>query len=115
MAAAIPERRVAEMHPDFDLIEPDDAVYAEYSANFVTYNAEAAGATAESFSLVHRKDDRIVAGGRGSVFLGALEVRGLWVDAALRGTGIGSRLLREIEADSPSGIFFTARAHRTGL
>ncbi len=24
-------------------------------------------------------------------------------------------LLREIEADSPSGIFFTARAHRTGL
>ena len=23
--------------------------------------------------------------------------------------------LREIDADSPSGIFFTARAHRTGL
>ena len=24
-------------------------------------------------------------------------------------------LLSEIDADSPSGIFFTARAHRTGL
>lgn len=23
--------------------------------------------------------------------------------------------LREIDAESPSGIFFTARAHRTGL
>ncbi len=88
------------MHPEFDLIEPDDAVYAEYSANFVTYNAEAAGAAAKSFSLVHRVDDQIVAGGRGYVFLGALEVRGLWVDAVLRGSGIGSRLLRGIEAEA---------------
>ncbi len=49
---------------------------------------------------MHRKDGKIIAGGRGYVFLGALEVRGLWIDAALRGTGIGSRHLRGIEDEA---------------
>ncbi len=73
----------------FDPIEPDDAVYADYSANFSAYNAAQSGWSVETFSLVWRKGDHIAAGGRGHVYLGALELSGLWVDQADRGAGLG--------------------------
>jgi GNAT superfamily N-acetyltransferase len=61
---------------------------------FADYNAGKSGGRAQSFSLVKREDGRIVAGGRGRVFLGALEVRGLWIDEAFRGCGLGRALFR---------------------
>ncbi|MEM9715465.1 MAG: GNAT family N-acetyltransferase [Pseudomonadota bacterium] len=82
-----------------ELVEPDSAVYADYSARFEAYNAHHAGWTTQSFSYVHREGERIVAGGRGHVYLGILEIRGLWVDDDLRGTGLGSKLLKAIEAE----------------
>jgi len=84
----------------FDLVEPDDAVYADYSANFSAYNAAQSGWSVETFSLVWRKGDHIAAGGRGLVYLGALELRGLWVDQADRGAGLGGRLLAAIEDEA---------------
>lgn len=86
----------------FECVDPDDEVYAEYSARFDAYNREGSGSDFKTFSMVLRQDTSIVAGGRGNLFLGALEVRGLWVDAELRGTGIGSELLRAIEQEARS-------------
>lgn len=86
----------------FDLIEPDDTVYADYAARFAAYNQAASGGTVQTYSIVLRQDDTIVAGGRGHVFLGALEVRGLWIDAHLRRHGLGRRLLRRIEDEARS-------------
>ena len=84
----------------FEIVAPDDEVYADYAARFGDYNRQAAGWTVETFSVVLRPGDMIVAGGRGHVYLGALEVRGLWVDEALRGEGIGARLLDAIEDEA---------------
>jgi len=87
------------MDPAFELIEPDDAVYAEVSGRFGAYNAERSGWTVQTFSVVRREGEAIVAGGRGQVYLGALEVRGLWVDEDRRGSGLGAALLAQIEAE----------------
>lgn len=84
----------------FECVEPDGDAYADYSARFGKYNQDGSGWAVQTFSLVLREDDRITAGGRGNVYLGALEVRGLWVDYILRGEGIGSELLRAIEQES---------------
>jgi GNAT superfamily N-acetyltransferase len=85
---------------DLERVEPDDDVYAEYSAHFEDYNRRASGWHVQTFSFVQREKDRIVAGCRGHVYLGALEIRGLWVAEALRGTGIGSNVLRAIEDEA---------------
>ena len=86
--------------PDFDLIEPDEAVYAELSGRFAAYNASKSTYDFKSFTLVRRDGDRIVAGGRGIINMGALEVRGLWIDENLRGTGIGRQLMQAIESEA---------------
>ena len=85
---------------DLDLIDDDEAVYAEYSANFAAYNARFSTWAPETFSVIHRNGSTIVAGGRGILNMGALEVRGLWVDDALRGQGYGRRILAAIEAEA---------------
>ena len=87
---------------EFECVEPDTQEYAEYAARFDDYNRDQSGWRVETYSFVLRDRERIVAGGRGHVYLGALEIRGLWVDSALRGEGIGSRLLRAIEQEARS-------------
>lgn len=84
----------------FECVDRDDDVYADYSARFDAYNRDGSGSCFKTFSVVLKRDDHIIAGGRGNLFLGALEVRGLWVDADLRGTGIGSELLEVIEGEA---------------
>ena len=88
------------IRPEFQCVEPDDAEYADYAARFGTYNSDAGGWQVQTFSMILRRDGAIVAGGRGHIYLGALEVRGLWVDAPLRGTGIGAALLGAIEDEA---------------
>jgi N-acetylglutamate synthase-like GNAT family acetyltransferase len=85
---------------DFELVEPDDREYAEYSAHFGDFNKLASGWHVQTYSIVRRDQQRIVAGCRGHVYLGALEVRGLWVDEALRGSGIGTELLHAMEQEA---------------
>lgn len=84
----------------FECVEPDADTYADYASRFGEYNKEESGWDVQTFSLVLRDGARISAGGRGHVYLGALEVRGLWVDDDLRGTGIGSDLLKAIEQEA---------------
>ncbi len=83
-----------------ELVESDDLVYAEYSANFSKYNAANSTWNWRSYSCVVRRDGKIAAGGRGIINMGALEVRGLWVDEALRGQGVGRDLLIAIEHEA---------------
>lgn len=85
---------------NFQLVEPDDETYAELSGRFDAYNAGHSSWNFKSYSFVMREGGRIVAGGRGIVNMGALEVRGLWVDEGLRGRGVGMRLLDAIEAEA---------------
>lgn len=84
----------------FECVEPDDTAYADYSARFGKYNQDGSGWQVQTFSIVLRDANRITAGGRGHVYLGALEIRGLWVDDHLRGNGIGSDLLLAIEQEA---------------
>lgn len=84
----------------FEHVEPDEDCYAEYSANFPVYNSAHSSWRWTAFSKILRHDDKIVAGGRGIINMGALEVRGLWVDDQLRGTGMGSNLLHAIEQEA---------------
>lgn len=84
----------------FECVEPDAYTYADYASRFSDYNTVASGWDVQTFSLVLRDGARISAGGRGHVYLGALEVRGLWVDDDLRGTGSGSDLLKAIEQEA---------------
>ena len=83
----------------FRMEEPDEAVYADYSSRFSSYNERSSGWRIQTFSFVSHDGDRISAGGRGHVYLGALEIRGLWVDEELRGQGIGTELLIRIEKE----------------
>ena len=88
------------MSAGFELIEPDDAVYADLSGRFADFNASQSTYDWRSFSIIQRDGDRIVAGGRGIINMGALEIRGLWVDNALRGQGIGAALMKTIEVEA---------------
>jgi GNAT superfamily N-acetyltransferase len=91
---------MSDIATEFECVEPDDEAYADYSGRFGQYNKEGSGWLIQTFSMVLRDNGRIVAGGRGHVYLGALELRGLWVDEALRGLGIGSNLLKAIEQEA---------------
>ena len=93
------ETTVTKKTVRFEIVEPDDAVYADYSSNFSSYNERQSGWEIQTFSIVSHEGDRISAGGRGHVYLGALELRGLWVDEELRGQGIGTVLLARIEKE----------------
>ena len=88
------------MATDIEIVEPDDLAYAAFSANFTDYNAAHSTWNAQSFSCVIRDGSRIVAGGRGIVNMGALEIRGIWLDPGLRGLGVGARLLAAIEDEA---------------
>jgi GNAT superfamily N-acetyltransferase len=74
--------------------------YEEYSSRFESFNREKSGWSVETFSMISREEGAIVAGGRGFIYLGALEIRGLWVDEIRRGGGIGSALLGAIEDEA---------------
>ena len=87
------------MH-NFDLIEPDEEVYANFSGRFAAYNSAHSTWELKSYSYVLYNQSTIIAGGRGIINMGALEVRGLWVDDSLRNQGIGKKLMESIENEA---------------
>ena len=86
----------------FELVEPDNETYAELSGRFSEYNSAHSTWNWQSYCIIQQVEGYIVAGGRGIINMGALEVRGLWVDEELRGSGIGSELLCAIENEARS-------------
>ncbi|MEM9318633.1 MAG: GNAT family N-acetyltransferase [Pseudomonadota bacterium] len=87
---------------EFECVEPDTEVYADYATRFGPYNQQQSGWHVQTYSMVLRADAEIVAAGRGHVYLGVLEVRSLWVDTERRSNGLGSDLLQAIEREGIS-------------
>ena len=85
---------------EFELVEPDDAVYADIARRFEVWNRQRTGWHWATFSLVLREGGRLIAAGRGITNMGVVEIRGLWVEPQQRGHGIGSRLLAAIESEA---------------
>lgn len=85
---------------DFELIEADATIYAELSGRFGEYNASHSSWNCQTYCIIHQVDGKTVAGGRGIVNMGALEVRGLWIDEELRGNSLGSKILAAIEDEA---------------
>ena len=94
----LPSRRI-NVTP-FNLVEPDDNIYAELSSRFGEYNSAHSTWNWQSYCVIYQVKEKTVAGGRGIINMGALEVRSLWVDENLRGDGIGGRLLTAIENEA---------------
>ena len=61
----------------FECVDADEQVYADYSARFGKYNQDGSGWQVQTFSMILRDGESITAGGRGHIYLGALELRGL--------------------------------------
>jgi ribosomal protein S18 acetylase RimI-like enzyme len=64
------------------------------------YNASKADGEMPHYVVLSVRDaaGEIVGGLVGATYLGWLQVQALWVDDALRGQGVGTRLLRQAEA-----------------
>ena len=65
---------------DLQLVEPDDAAYAELSSKFADYNTAHATWDWSNDLLVLVKDGTIVAGGHGILNIVALDAREFAVD-----------------------------------
>ncbi len=85
---------------EIELVDPDEDTYSQWSSRFTNYNSSNSTWNWKSYSCIVRSGNRMVAGGRGITNMGALEVRGLWVDEHLRGQGIGEKILTAIENEA---------------
>lgn len=77
-----------------DVAALEDAIYA--------FNVERTGHTDGRYLAIFLKDDegRLTAGISGHTWGGVCEIQLLWVSAALRGTGLGSRLIGAAEDEA---------------
>ncbi len=66
------------------------------------FNVQATGINDGDYLAIFERDanGRITAGLCGTTWGGCLEIRQLWVDAPLRGAGMGSRMLAAAEAEA---------------
>ncbi len=84
----------------FELVEPDDALYAEIAGRFTDYNRRFTDWSWTTFSLAFRENGRVVASARGVTNMGLVELRGFWVDEDRRGRGLGRRMMAALEAEA---------------
>lgn len=86
--------------PNFSIEDPGTAIYAEIAGRFDRYNREHTNWDWSTFSVVHRIEDHVAASARGVTNMGLVEIRGFWVDASLRGEGIGTAMMAALEAEA---------------
>jgi len=80
-------------------LTPEDA--AGVSAGVIAFGrAQAAGGNASEISCGLYEGDRLIAGAVGRTEYRRLFVSYLWVDEALRGQGLGTEVLRRLEAQA---------------
>ena len=84
-----------------ETISPGDAEYADLDRRLVAANRHHVDWHTETIQVVVMSDaEEIVGGARGIVRMGAVEIRGLWLDEGLRGSGHGERIIRRLEAEA---------------
>lgn len=86
--------------PVFEIDDPGTAIYAEIAGRFDRYNREHTNWDWSTFSVVHRRGDHVAASARGVTNMGLVEIRGFWVDADLRGQGVGSAMMVALEDEA---------------
>ena len=86
--------------PQFEIDDPGSAVYAEIAGRFDRYNRAHTDWDWSSFSVIHRQGDHVAASARGVTNMGLVEIRGFWVDADLRGRGIGTAMMTALETEA---------------
>ena len=84
----------------FEIDDPGNATYLEIAKRFDQYNRAFTNWAWTSYSVTLRDADRITASARGVTNMGMVEIRGFWVDADLRGRGIGTALMNAVEAEA---------------
>lgn len=86
--------------PQFEIDDPGSAIYAEIAGRFDRFNREHTNWDWSAFSVNYRLGDHVAASARGITNMGLVEIRGFWVDADLRGRGIGSAMMTALEAEA---------------
>ena len=86
--------------PTFEIEDPGTAIYAEIAGRFDKFNREHTNWDWSTFSVVYRTGKHVSASTRGVTNMGLVEIRGFWVDEALRGHGIGSAMMAALEAEA---------------
>lgn len=85
----------------FETQSPGDEAYGELNERLLQFNTEHAPWQRETFTIVAKDDGGRTGGGvRGVVNMGLIEIRGLWVDEDLRGTGLGRQLMDRLEQEA---------------
>ncbi len=86
---------------DFAVLEPGDEAYAELNARLVAFNRGQTDWSDQTFTIVLSDAAGAVRGGaRGFVRMGAVEVRGVWLDPDLRKSGLGRQLIARLEQEA---------------
>ena len=84
----------------FEIVEPDTAIYAEIAQRFDAFNREHTNWDWTAFSVVHHVRNDVVAAARGVTNMGLVEIRGVWVDPDLRGSGLGAQMMNALESEA---------------
>ena len=84
-----------------EILDPGDDVYAQLDSRLLAFNRRQVDWDGSVFVVVLRAPEgHIVGGARGIVRMGAVEIRGLWIDEDMRGRGLGRRIIQELEAEA---------------
>ena len=85
----------------FDIETPGDDTYAELNARLVAFNEAHVPWQPDRFTVAARDEDGVLCGGaRATVNMGLVEVRGLWLDESVRGTGLGREIMVALEKEA---------------
>ena len=82
---------------EIEMDTPGDAPYQALARELVAFNRASADWSAQTFTAVVRASGKLCGGARAIVRFGAVEIRGLWVKASLRGQGLGSQIMMAVE------------------
>ena len=84
-----------------ETIYPGNKEYQILDDRLVNFNRQHINWDSEIFQVViYSKNNDLVGGVRGIVRMGALEIRGLWLDESQRGTGNGAKVISRLEAEA---------------
>lgn len=86
---------------NIEIETPGDDAYKTLNESLVTFNRSKVEWRTDTFTVALRDGNGALRGGaHGVVRMGAVEIRGLWLDEALRRRGLGERTVRAVEEEA---------------